>query len=387
MTMEGRIAMTLKAAGERIEVCEGRRDSHGSLEFNPRRTTPRWVAFAGAFGAVILVAFGLSLIRSANPRPVTTSFPLSITESGPLVWRRVLDLSTNISVEHLTHGPAGWVALTQNNRQSNDYSNAPILGSEDGVEWVELRSGGPAEAVAIRGAFGHANGYLAFGPYASPNYTVTTVNRPSNFPEPAVWTSVDGVGWTLEPLPLPPAQEAISEIVSYRVTHVVGVGTDVIVFGVEWDEVVPEGVQDGVAYAVAFRQIVWESDQAGDWRLVGESPIPEVEALASGPGGVIAVSLKSSTEVDLWRSDDGINWEQIGSLASVRGGPIFLQGNENGYVLGLGSVSNFSSDGLAWVPLEDVDGVIGGGPGGIRLVWINSAMVARWTAVARGRPV
>jgi hypothetical protein len=47
------------------------------------------------------------------------------------------------------------------------------------------------------------------------------------------------------------------------------IGTDVIVFGVEGDEVMPEDVQDGVAYAVAFRQIVWVADEAGDWRLEG----------------------------------------------------------------------------------------------------------------------
>jgi hypothetical protein len=80
MIVEDRIALTLKAAGESIEVGEGRLISVRSIDSNPPRTIPRWVAFAFAFGAVLLVALGLSLIRPAQLGP--SSGAVSTTE-GP----------------------------------------------------------------------------------------------------------------------------------------------------------------------------------------------------------------------------------------------------------------------------------------------------------------
>jgi hypothetical protein len=77
--MEDRIAVTLKAAGERIEVGEG---GPAAVRLDPSvpRETPRWVAFAGAFGAVLLVALALSLIGPAQSGP--TGKTASITD-GP----------------------------------------------------------------------------------------------------------------------------------------------------------------------------------------------------------------------------------------------------------------------------------------------------------------
>ena len=360
MILEDRIALTLKAAGESIEVGEGRLKSVGSLDSNPRRTS-RWVAFAGAFGAVLLAAFGLSLLRPANQQPVS-SFPLSITESGPLVWRRVLDLPTNISVEHLTHGPAGWVALTQNNRQSSDYSNAPILGSADGVEWSELRPGGLPEVVHVQGVAGQADGYLAYGLHASANYTVTTVDRPSNFAEPAVWTSADGIDWSLLPLPLPLPDEAISDVVSYSVNGAGVVDGVVIVVGTEFDEDLPSG--ESGDFVVGTRVVVWTSDDMENWRLVDGSMPPGVEAVAGGPAGVLAAAYDGSGGAVLWRTSDGISWDAASSFPSLPGGRLYLQGRGSGYLFSLGPVVMFSTDGVAWSHVEGLDGLIGGGPGG-----------------------
>jgi hypothetical protein len=366
MTMEDRIAVTLRAAGERIEVGEGG-PAAVRLDPNPRRRTSRLVAFVGAFAAVILVAFGISLMRPGVPgsSDANTS-DLNVSDSGALVWRNVVDLPAGISVELLAHGPAGWVALTQNNRQSNDYSSAPILGSDDGISWSELRPGGLPDVVHVQGMVGQADTYFAFGLYASANYTVTTRDRPSNFPEPSVWTSPDGVDWSVRPLPLPPAEEALSDVVSYSVIGAAAIDSGVVVVGTEFDEALP--MDESGVYAIDTRVVVWTSDDLENWRLVNGTMPPAAEAVASGPGGVLAASYDVSGGATLWRTQDGISWDLVGSFASTPGGPLYVQGSDTGYVLSLGTVAMFSRDGVTWSELDGIDGLIGGGPGGFASV-------------------
>ncbi len=348
MSLEQRVRSTLKDAGSRIDTRE--RKTLQSPTAPTRRERDRFrpvlAVLAGLVGVLLFGAVAILLSDDGAPE-VTSSevLPLDSADVEVLEWTVVDALPDDYVVQAIAEGPNGWLAVAGRfiNSAGGDYLT---LRSEDGVEWSRVDGASFPAAVHIDQIIGSDAGYTAYGLYAGEDYSVTTTDRPSNFAEPGVWTSVDGTQWELTPLPLPSPEEAISEIVSYGAFHLAIDNGHAIALGVEFDEDLPD-VEGTIT--VPTRPIMWESIQPGEWRLVQPEQLEEWGDLASGPAGIVATGgSESGITIMSWT---GETWEETAAVPG-NGFQANLVGNEHGYLLQTTSGILFSPDARSWTPVD-----------------------------------
>lgn len=376
MSFEQRLRSTLNDAGSRIETADQPKSQPGAFKQPGRSRRPKaMLAFAAGFAAVLV--FGLvSILVSGDTVP---DIPEEVGPLDPEIVD-VLDWSVTDSLpeDHVIHdiaeGPGGWLALASRFRNASpgDYL---LLRSTDGVEWTRLDDASVPALVGAAHIVGSDESYFVYGLYAGDEYQVTTTDRPSNFAEPAVWTSDDGVDWELHPLPLPPSEDAISEIVSYQPSHLATNDGQAIVLGVEFDEDLPDNVEGSIT--LPTRPIMWESTSPGEWQLVDAPDLQEWSDIASGPGGIVAVG-GSETQTTLlsWTGD---RWDQTAEL-SGNGFQANLAGNDHGYLLRTTSGILYSADTSNWNPVDGptTGTVLAGHSGGFTAIEGTQESTAIW---------
>jgi hypothetical protein len=353
-----------------------------------RRFSPTLAFLAGVVGVAL---FGLlAVLVPGDDATPPANDPVPALDDGDietLDWTAVDELPTDHVVHSVTEGPHGWLAISSRfvNSTGGDYL---LLNSSDGVSWTQIGSGSFPAAVSVDSIVGHASGYIAYGLYAGDNFSATTVNRPSNFAEPAVWTSLDGAQWELVPLPLPTPDEAISEIVSYGAFDLATDGDRFIALGYEFDEDLPD-VEGTVV--VPTRVIMWEAQQPGEWHLVQPDGLEVWTDLASGSAGIVATT-RSDAGVSVVSWIDG-RWTETGAIPGD-GGEAILVGGEHGYLTRSSSGILYSADASNWTTVDGPSNraIIGAGSGGFAVVgrgeeganawW--SADGTSWTVVGSG---
>lgn len=349
MSLEQRVRSTLKEAGSRIDTMQEPSPEVAQPTSSRPRPRPRpMLAFVATFAGVLLLGAVALLVSRDGVREVTSDevLPLDPAQVGMLRWTSVNALPADYTVLGMAKGPDGWLALASRFINSMGGEHL-ILRSDDGVEWSRVEGASLPGAVHATQIIGSEDGYMVHGLYAGEAYSVTTVNRPSNFAEPGVWASVDGTNWQLTPLPLPSPEQAISEIVSYRVFHLAVAGGRAVALGTEFDEDLPE-IEGSVI--VPTRPLMWESDQPGHWRLIQSDQLKDWSGLAVGPTGIVAAG-PSDAGISIERLDEG-GWVE---LATVAGQGLFradLAGNHYGYLVQTSNGAYFSADAINWTAVE-----------------------------------
>ncbi len=352
MTLEEQLRTALKDAGTRI-------DPEADHSLRPGRPTRRPViAFAGGVGAVLVA--GLAALWLVGGQG----------GSGPAVtgdrmeWTAVDALPPDYVITGLAEGRNGWIAIAPRH-VGGGFGEHVVLQSDDGVEWSLLEDVVLPAVVTVGNVMTDEDGYVAYGLHAGANYTVTTKDKPSNFAEPAVWTSPDGVIWTVHPLPLPTASEAISAVVSYRIGGLAVEGDEMIAVGTEFDEDLPD-IEGEVV--VPTRPVMWRAERSGEWELIAPEGLIDFNDVASGPGGIVAVGPGSGSAGFVW---DGSVWMELGSLPT--GFWYTIDGGADGYVvLADNSTIHVSENGDEWTPAV--------GPGRTSTIWAGEDAFAAVSA-------
>jgi hypothetical protein len=330
------------------------------------------LAFVAAFVGVLLLGV-VGLLISGGPRSDADLLPLDSADLEAFEWATVDALPTDYSVSAVTEGPNGWLALAGRfiNSTGGDYV---ILRSDDGVDWTRIDASFPA-AVHIDEIIGTDTGYVTYGLYAGEDYSVTTTDRPSNFPEPGVWTSEDGTDWQLTPLPLPAPEEAISEIVSYRAFNLVVDDSYAIALGVEFDEDLPD--VDGTV-TVPTRPLMWMSEEPGQWQLIQADNVDELVDLVVGPAGIVATRA-TETGISVGSLDRQGAWEQLATVPG-EGFQANIVGNGDGYVIQTSAGLYFSPDAVDWTPVQgpSVAAVLAAHSGGFTIVSRSGGAETVW---------
>jgi hypothetical protein len=346
MSLEELVRSTLKDAGSRINPAQRRHLDASPFPRRRQRFTPVLVFLAGVAGVLL---FGLlAVLLQGNGTSQVADNPVQPLDSGEvetLGWTAVNELPTNHAIRSVAEGPNGWLALAGRfvNSMGGEYL---ILHSSDGVTWTRLDSATFPAAVHVDEIVGHEDGYIAYGLYAGDDYTAITVEGPSNFPDPAVWTSADGAEWELVSLPLPDPGEAISEIVSYRAFDLTTKDGLAVALGYEFDEDLPD--VEGTVF-VPTRLIMWESTQPGEWSLVQPDGLEDWIDLAFGPAGIIAIT-PSDSGLSIMSWADGI-WTETGAIPGDRV-RASLVGSERGYLVQSSSRIFYSADANTWTPVD-----------------------------------
>lgn len=250
---------------------------------------------------------------------------------------------------------------------------------------------------------------------ATPRPTV----RPTPLPTP-VPTYAATLAWSQDYLPRPPGDamrggtNARATDITVGVPGLVIVGTDLDPRGnevaaawtsrdgVAWlEHVTSIGDHPGYAFAAVAaggdalvavgRQGIWRSSDGVTWQQVSEPAIVGINLadIAWGPAGFVAVATDERGTASTWRSSDGRSWVPGASTAALSGlCPTRIAGGTKGYVVvgsNCGDPSRpaiaSSPDGRSWVRAPgqaflfgegEVDGAVDGGPG--------------WIAFGRVRP-
>ena len=264
------------------------------------------------------------------------------------------------------------VATTAPNRLSSlvwsrlaDGDDGPVLAGVAGVSGASITAAGP--------------GFVAVG----------TSTLSDSDGDAVVWTSTDGITWSLLP-----ANSAVFGGEGHQWMHGVAKGGP---------GVVAVGSDDG-------RAAVWTSSDGRTWSRVphdetvfGESGSRMLSVTAGGPG-LVAVGSDDRLGVAVWTSPDGLTWSRVPHDDAVFGGErdVFMMdvaaaGPGLVAVGGVGGLAAIwtSADGLIWsrVPHDDdlfgvesswIVSVTAGGPGVVAVGTVTEASnqsAGVWTSV------
>ena len=245
--------------------------------------------------------------------------------SGPAVWRSTdgqtwervhVDLGPTAvdtfvdPIAAIAAGPDGYVMVGH----AVDYAAAgPSLParatawtSRDGVAWTRASDSddmdvGPCFDTGETPDCGGMNAVVATGSgFAAVGEVRTGIDGQP--PQPAAWTSTDGVTWARAAISGPGGEETVNSggflsSVAAADFGLVAVGTDCQ----------PDCSGGTVA----------TSANGSDWtitRLAGAGPLSD---LGTAGQSAFALGAVDSGDLQLWRSDDGVAWERVASLPSI----------------------------------------------------------------------
>lgn len=317
---------------EAVRPLEPHRGSH------ERQQHRGWLVAAVAAAVVLIVVGSVAWLSRAevDEAPVATTAP--IDQLSSLVWSRLPD--------------------------NND---GPVLAGVAGVSGASITAGGP--------------GFVAVGTNSSPG--------PEGDGDAVVWTSTDGVSWSLVP-----HNESVFGGEGRQWMHSVAQGGPGLV---------AVGSDDDTA-------AVWTSPDGMTWSRVpydeaafGESGSRMMSVTAGGPG-LVAVGTDDRRGAAVWTSVDGRTWSRIPHDDAVFGGEsdVFMMdvtaaGPGLVAVGGEGDLAAIwaSPDGITWsrVPLDDdlsgvksswMVSVTAGGPGVVAVgtvTEVSNPQAAVWTSV------
>jgi hypothetical protein len=357
---------------------------------------------------------GTSQPASALPSPATSTTLTPTASPAPKfgAWKRLANQPTfaRAEVNDVVKGGPGYVAIgcERSSRVINEERpcTAAAWSSRDGLQWTRS-----ANVTGATDAYMHAvavggPGFVAVGTQA--HY----VPGGATF-DAAVWTSIDGVGWSRVPFSEGFKYGSATDVVAFGGGFVASGqtlagqegGPDAVwtssngrdwrrentdefqsftssALGVLGDRLILSGQASSICAGACRRQI-WTSENGADWTRAPDSPAfdgavnmrPELEyqgrMLTSGFVSPVEGTAGDvpQTRASLWSSTDGVAWERvaipapkrsaIGDIVSVGSGLIAA-----GSVQGAdGSVSQAvtwtSADGRNW-KLEAVDSALRG---------------------------
>lgn len=256
--------------------------------------------------------------RAGSPSPTATvAAPVEPTpplEHVAIQWQRVPELEGH-SIQGLTVGPAGWVAVGDCLTQDITVSGCPtVWTSDDGLTWSdrgmphEWNDTGFSEIAATK------EGYTAFGDDSERN-----VILPRSEWGARVWRSDDGRSWEISRTTLHDLLRRGESIHDLAVT--------------------PSGTLLATVLRTRGAQFQytgpWVSDDGRDWRLLGparfgletlnvetigsSSPAAYVAGWPCGACDVDTLYDGQSTSSGIWTSVDGIEWTEVAPIGSLPG--------------------------------------------------------------------
>ena len=333
MTLEDRLRTTLRETAETISVDEVHLPPIEAVP--PARRRNPLLGFAAGVAAVAVLGLAVWLAPgSAPPQPPR----LDTAESMDLEWTRLDLLPDDFAAGPFVVGPEGALTRAYRFRGPVGDNTQLVFSSADGVDWSRV----DAQGFGGGGLVAYAGGYVSYGRYEGNRTTATTTALPTEFPPPAVWTSPDGIEWEMTLLPLPSPQEAVSELVSYQMLDLAATDSEMVAIATEFDEDRPEMEGDGTQ-AVSTRQLMWSTDDAGNWELI-DFPMEHPRSAAVGPEGIIVTDV-TEEGTTIWRKE-GDSWAAVASLPEGEFASAVV-GNATGYLL-TGESAWFSSDGSEW---------------------------------------
>ena len=321
-----------------------------------RWTRSGWVAAGFAFVVVLVVGFGLALLRapfggedltvavqptstiqapsSTVPEPTVTVATVPIGLLADTTWQQVGTEVTGpvVGLSDIAAIGSGLVAAGFN--PGEDFrQDGVILMSQDGVSWVRVGVTDPALTTGtalIDTIIEGGPGLIAVGRSCEDNSFPCDAG-----PFPTAWTSVDGSSWT----------RSVVEAEIGDMTDVVVSDSGLVAAGsvTEFDE-------EGVLWT---RPTVWISDDGVEWSRTwqGEASVNEeyppsrgvVGGLAVDPDGLMIAFGKTDdgtggAVVAVWSSIDGETWERIEAdsvafTAEIGVMPMDASWGPNGFVM------------------------------------------------------
>jgi hypothetical protein len=345
---------------------------------------------------------------TTSPTPTTVAPPpLSL----PGTWQRVgaAVMTPIVGLHDMAETASGLVVVGFDHGEEDGRQYGVILTSADGVNWTRLAEDDPAlnlGAVLMYGVTEGGPGIVAVGAGCEDDLEGCA-------PYPTVWTSADGSIWDRSAADPDVFGElgALADVVATEhglvaaggfyttggetalIQPTVWLSPD----GIEWERVWQGEAYDfstasvitgfhalatnadgrvvGVGAAVNsqgdFVGAIWTSTDGRTWERIDQDSevfasdtdtYVEINDVASGPGGFVAVGNDGEIEAAVWHSPDGLTWTR----ADTAGQPFEYAGRlgavdalDNGWVIAgpdRGTVTLWTSpDGLSWDWVHSID--------------------------------
>ena len=280
--------------------------------------------FDVAAGPAGLVAIGYDY------NPPRSACAVAPCPSGPAVWRSTdgrtwerahVDLGPSAidtfidPIAAISAGPDGYVmvghAVDYAAAGPNLPARATAWASRDGVAWTRAIDSddmdvGPCVDTGETPDCGGMNAVVATGSgFAAVGEVRTGIDGQP--PQPAAWTSQDGLTWTRAAATGPGGDETVNS--GGFLSSVAAGGPGLVAAGTDCQPDCTGG-------------IVATSVDGSSWtitRLAGTAPLTDVAATSHQVFALGAVNgdVGRSADVQLWRSDDGVAWQRVAGLPSI----------------------------------------------------------------------
>lgn len=333
------------------------RDIMRTQQRPPRRTRPQtrsgWVAAGFAFAVVLVIGFGLALLRApfggeemtvadqptATVAPVVTTLPPTAPLVQPVTegpWQQVgVDvMEPVVGILDMTVVGSGLVAVGFD--PGADFrQDGVIFTSDDGVNWVRLAEDDPALTrgfVLMYAVTEGGPGLVAVG-LGCEDATEACSKSPERSIYATAWTSVDGASWTRTSQDPAVFGDPATQTSSMNDVTATATGSLVAVGSLDdWtldDSGVEESVVTHPATWTSPDGVVWERTWLGEgfeltadvWENVDTATM---NAIVQDPdGGFVAVGAMLDQDGEstaaVWTSTDGSTWDRIDPTSPVFG--------------------------------------------------------------------
>ena len=283
--------------------------------------------------------------------------------SDGVVWAReahdeaVFGGADSQTMRSVAASDSGFVAVG-NDSSGGDF-DAAVWTSVDGVVWSRV-----SHDETVFG--GDGNQQMDDVVLAESGFVAVGLERLDDDNDAAVWTSVDGVGWSRVS-----HDEAVFGGESNQdMNSVVGTESGVVAVGEDWSGGEPDG-----AVWTSVDGVVW-SRVAHDEAVFGGDDSQKIMSVTASASGYVAVGMdRSGGDFDaaVWTSVDGVVWSRVSHDETVFGGAGNQQMDdvafaESGFVaVGLEETGEdwdaavwTSSDGVVWSRMAHDEAVFGG---------------------------
>jgi hypothetical protein len=208
----------------------------------------------------------------------------------------------------------------------SEHYQRDIWSSVDGDTWVQVSSDAEplSDGRALHQVFSHDGKMWIVGGQTCDEFTPTDESTKTGSPYYSdVWSSEDGATWTL-----------VSDNNDWAPkASIIG---NAVKDGYMW--LVGGGAYDTESLPRIYSNSVWRSTDGVDWEEVTASadfPVRQYNCVeVCGEDLVVAFGWSGANMDDIWASSDGENWRQIGGAPSVRHAASMTHINNELYVLG-----------------------------------------------------